>query len=410
MVLIPSDVGIRMRMQTEPDLVRQITPIHEIGSDLPEIQPGDRFTARIQETLPDNTYKALVAGKQLTLQLESGAKAGDFLELVLIDRSNKVLVAKQVEGNTASAEDANAYPFAKFSPVARMISQLLPAEGEPPEPAPLNRGQPLLAQAPQSQSAAPQLASSLSRAVAQSGLFYEAHQAQWISGKLPLVELLQEPQGQHSTPGAFQQAVLELVEKHASNNIASSAPNNVAPSANTVASHASNAKVIEEPKVALTLQPALEKVDAGKTALAASAPQVSAAAQQLPDDVRPLVQQQLDAAGTQRLVWHGEVWPRQAMDWEIEWDGDREANGSESEDLRWSTALSLTTPRLGRVDANLRLTTQGVQITLATPYGASAADLRDESHKLSAALEAAGVPLLALHIRHEDEPPIEANT
>ena len=382
MVLIPPDVGIRMRMQTEPDLVRQVTPIHEISSDLPEIQPGDRFTARIQEALPDNTYKALVAGKQLTLQLSDGAKAGDQLELVLIDRSNKVLVAKQLDGGTSGPEDANAYPFAKFSPAARMISQLLPAEGEAPEPAALNRGQPLLAQPPQSQSAASQLASSLSRSVTQSGLFYEAHQAQWISGKLPLAELLQEPQGQRSSATAFQQAVVELVSSHPSNTTAADAA-----------------------KVAPTLHPALEKVDAGKTASQASAPQASAAAQQLPDDLRPLVQQQLDAAGTHRLVWHGEVWPRQAMDWEIEWDGDREADGSEAEELRWSTALSLTTPRLGRVDASLRLSAQGVQITLATPYGASAADLRDESHKLAAALEAAGVPLLGFHVRHEDEPP-----
>ena len=93
------------------------------------------------------------------------------------------------------------------------------------------------------------------------------------------------------------------------------------------------------------------------------------------------------------------------MDWEIEWDGDREADASENEELRWSTALSLTTPRLGRIDASLRLSAQGVQITLATPYGASAADLRDESHKLVTALEAAGVPLLGFHVRHEDEPP-----
>ena len=98
MALIPSDVGIRMRLQNEASLLQPLSPVHEIPSDLPELRTGQTFSARIQEVLPDNTYKALVAGKQLTLQLPEGAKPGDQLELVVIDRSTKVVIAKQVEG------------------------------------------------------------------------------------------------------------------------------------------------------------------------------------------------------------------------------------------------------------------------------------------------------------------------
>lgn len=394
MALIPPDVGLRMRLQNESSLLQPLQPVHEIPSDLPELRPGQTFNARIQEVLPDNSYKALVAGKLLTLQLPEGAKPGDQMDLVVIDRSARVLIARQIEASTPQGVEGEAtpYPFAKFSPAARMISQLLPAEGEAPAAAQLNRGQPLLAQAPATPSAATQLASTLARAVTQSGVFYEAHQMQWVTGRMPLAQLLQEPQGQRSLPQAFQHAIAELAAR--------ATPVTSAPADEIAA------------KVPGTLNPPPgEKVGAGGTASspapALTTPNTTAATapQSVPDDLRPLVQQQLDAAGTQRLAWHGEVWPRQSMEMEIDWNSEREADGREEEGMRWSTTLSLTTPRLGHVDARLHLTASGVDISIATPYGASAADLRDEAPRLARALEAAGVPLQAFHVRHEDEHP-----
>jgi hypothetical protein len=398
MVLIPPDAAIRMRMQTEANLLQPVSPVHEISSDLPELQKGQAFTARIQETLPDNTYRALVANKQLTLQLPEGAKSGDLLELVVIDRSAKVIVAKQVEGGPATSDEAAPYPFTKLSTAGRMISQLLPAAGEQMQPAQLNRGQPLLAQPPQSPAATVMLAPTLAKAVTQSGLFYEAHQAQWVAGKLPLEQLLQEPQGQRSTPAAFQHAAAEIA-------------------ARTITT-------AERPVTANTVLQALqtgnEKVGAGGTASAGTAAVMGMAqsttqaapptqtvmlAQQIPDDLRPLVQQQLEAAATQRMLWHGEVWPRQSMDWEIERETEREADGSGDEDARWRTTLSLTTPRLGRIDASLQLTLKGISITLATPDGASATDLREAAPQLAEALAAAGVSLLSMQVNKAHEPP-----
>jgi len=386
LALIPPDAGIRMRMQTEANLLQQVAPIRGIPSDLRELQPGQRFSARIQEVLPENTFKALVGGKQLTLQLPEGAKAGDELELIVVDRSPKAVIARQVGTSgpgAGEAENASPYPFARFSPAARMISQLLPAEGEKPQPALLNRGQPVLAQTPTGQSAADILAPALAKAVMQSGMFYEAHQAQWVNGKLPLAELLQEPQGQRSSPAAFQQAAAELDAT------------NTPP-----AGSSSNTQAGKE-----ALQTLAAKVGADGTASAPSNTTSSTAAvtRQMPDDLRPLVQQQLEAAGSQRMVWHGEIWPRQMMEWQIERQDEREADGSEEEGMRWQTTLSLTTPRLGRVDALLQLNHQGVRIALATPDDASAADLRDQAPELAAALSAAGVELLAFLVRKTEE-------
>ena len=391
MVLVPPDAAIRMRMQTETNLLEQVQPVRAIPSDLPELQPGQTFSARIQQVLPDNTYRALVAGKQLTLQLPEGAKAGDELELVVLDRSARVVIARQIDAKTITAADTAPYAYAKFSPAARLIGQLLPAEGEAAPPAQLNRGQPLLAQPPAGQNAAALLAPTLAKSVAQSGVFYEAHQAQWVKGKLPLEQLLQEPQGQKSSPAAFQHASAEVAGR----------------------SITMNDRPVTAQSVLQTLQPGAQKVSADGTAPvaanAASAASVTSQgallAQRIPDDLRPLVQQQLDAAAANRVFWHGEVWPRQAMDWEIEWDGEREADGRIEDEDHWRTALSLTTPRLGRIDASLQLSAKGVSIALATPLGASASDLRNAAPALAEALATAGVPLLNFIIRSEDEYP-----
>ena len=54
MVLIPNDVGVRMRMQTETTL-HPVAPVAGIPADLVDLQPGQAFSARIQEVLPQNT-------------------------------------------------------------------------------------------------------------------------------------------------------------------------------------------------------------------------------------------------------------------------------------------------------------------------------------------------------------------
>jgi hypothetical protein len=369
MALIPPDAGIRMRMQTDATL-HPATPVTGIPTDLPDLQPGQVFSARIQEILPEATYKALVAGKQLTLALPEGAKAGDTLELVVVDRSPQMITARLVE--SAPTATGQAYAHTTLSQAAQLIGRLLTPEGDTPQPAQLNRGQPLLPQAPmQGQDLAPALA----KAVSTSGLFYEAHQAQWVAGRLPVTQLLQEPQGRHSNPAAVQDA-----PPPASGNT----------EAGTKASLPTKlgAELIEEASVA--------------TRNAATNTTTSTtASSSVPDDLRPLVQQQLDAVATQRLAWHGEVWPGQVMEWEIEHDKPQTSGPDQEESDQWATSLRLTTPRLGSVHTTIRLTSAGVAMIIATPHGASAADLRDEIPALAKSLEAAGVKPLLLQVQHE---------
>jgi hypothetical protein len=357
MALIPPDAGLLMRLPGDGAL-RPTTPITGIPSDLPDLQAGQVFTARIQEVLPENTYRALVAGKSLTLALQEDAQAGDVLELVVIDRSPKAILARTVPDTTLGAD---AYKHTTLSPAAQLIGQLL-SEEQGSHTAPLNRGQPLLNAPP---TAAAPLAAALQKAVEGSGMFYEAHQAQWIAGKRPLETLLEEPQGRHSQPEAVR----------------------IAAQARTDAT------------VPLAQALPEEAVKASNENLVASTRQEP---QPLPAELRPLVHQQLEAAASQRLVWHGEAWPGQRMEWEVEEDRQQPARSIE-EPQPWLTTLRLSTPRLGSVEARLRIVGNTMQLNLSTPVGASAADMRDELPVLTEALANAGITLQSAQVRHEPE-------
>lgn len=469
MVLIPPDIGLRLRLQNEL-LPQPITPLQEIPADLPELKTGQTFNARIQEVLPENTYRALVAGKSITLSLPESAKTGDQLELVVVDRTPKSIIARLASPAAPAGDNevTAGYPHATFSAAARLIGALLPPEGKSPAAAPLNRGQPLLAQPPQSGA---ELAPTLGKAVSQSGLFYESHQAQWVAGKRPLASLLQEPQGMRSSPQAriaAQADLLAFIANAKQNAQAQPLPTSSAP-AQTAAQPGMQQTAIqpmppsEVPlpqvgetsgnKLPATVTPqdpesqtsapgnppaltgkaesnlptkeamppqqpgspsatphssSMDRRDSVEVQRQRSDPEISQpiTASSIPDQLKPLVQQQLDAAGTQRLIWHGEVWPGQTMQWEIEWKNQAQGNSEQDGAEPWTTTLRLETPRLGALEASLRLGVRGVHIALATPFGDTAADLRAGASSLEQALAAAGVPMRGFNVKRlRDEAP-----
>lgn len=484
MVLIPPDIGLRLRLQNEL-LPQPVAPLQEIPADLPDLKTGQTFNARIQEVLPENTYRALVAGKSITLSLPESVKSGDMLELVVVDRTPKTIIAELAAQSGGAAEtEITAYPHTTLSRAAQLIGTLLPAEGQSPSAAPLNRGQPLLTQPPNTGS---ELAPILGKAVSESGLFYESHQAQWVAGKLTLASLLHEPQGTHSSPEAKIAAQADKLMVLA--NTAQDLRGSLSPASPGAAQVAGQQSLAQNPELAgqlplpqganaptdrpplpaqspaqpgppplpegasvpndkLTLAAQTQHlqesyspltkfdIEAGKGSAAAVAremaqpppsgsqptglhqmtsitseaveaqrlqtsaqvgPPMTAAS--IPDELRPLVQQQLDAAGTQRLMWHGEIWPGQSMQWEIEWNDPAGGNSGHDDAEPWSTTLRLKTPRLGEVEAGLRLGAGGVRIALTTPSDASAADLRAGASALERALTSAGVPMLGFTVK-----------
>jgi hypothetical protein len=379
MAVIPPDAGVRMRTQADAGQVQALAPVRAISGDLPDLVAGQSFTAHIQESLPDNTYRAMVAGRQLTLKLPEGAEAGDTLDLVLVDRTGRTLIAQRVEARSAANESGQAYPYAKISNTGQLIGQLLLSKGETPQPAPLNQGQPVLPRPP---TTGADLVPALAKAVSQSGLFYESHQAQWLAGQRPIEALRAEPQGQ----------LPPTVRPH----IAAAAP------ALAGQSPAADQRPGEQVRLAPMAGSTPLSSAAGESSAANAALQ-TAAAPNIPEQVRPLVQQQLEAIVSQRLAWHGEVWPGQMVDWAIERNqvGEHEAPPGGERPPGWSTRLRLSTPQLGVVDATLSLIGNNLRVQMTTGAEESAMDLRRQVPELAQAMADAGLNLQSIEVRRE---------
>ena len=369
--MIPADLAARLRLINEASFFNTEPPVaglqraRQIQAQLPELVPGQRFFATLQRALPDGTFRALVAGQQMTLSLNTAAKSGDTLELEVSQLTPRAVFARIV-GQDAGTPSAALSAQPALSQTGRLISFLLTGQPPPPPPS-LAANQPLLGAPPTSGA---QLAPLLRQALGQSGMFYEAHQAEWVMGARDTASLMREPQAQASASrpaGTPSQAP------------AQAAP----PGARTEAAAAGG-----RPSAA---------------ALAASADDSAALrTQPIPERLLPLVHQQLDALATQQYIWQGQAWPGQAIEWIIE-DPEHDGEDGEQTEQNWNTTLRLTLPRLGNVEAQLHLTPAGVALRLRTDDAATMSALDARAAELASALEAANLKLTGLVVERQHD-------
>lgn len=201
--MIPADVASRLRLvlPDQPAPPQPPPAAGKLADVLSEFVPGQRLMAEIQALLPNGVYRAVVAQRDITLALPFSAKPGDALELEVVDSDGKLTLAF-VANRTAGEAQGKESVSTTLSRTGKLIGDLMGKiddQGKRAPPAPLNANQPLIEDFPKD---AAQLAPVLKEAISKSGMFYEAHQARWVEGKLPTAALLQEPQGKHSSPAA----------------------------------------------------------------------------------------------------------------------------------------------------------------------------------------------------------------
>lgn len=284
-----------------------------------------RIPLNVKAQLPNGNFNVLINGQELQLHLPQSTRPDSRMELVLVGRESHL---KPGDTLTAGAS-------AELSKTGRFLGALT-QDGTRTLTAPLTNTAPLLSAPPVNQQQLPAL---LQQAMSSSGLFYESHQAQWIAGKRPLEQLLQEPQSKLS-----------------------SAPS--PPSNNTAAAGA---------------------------LLSADTP------------VHPqslaLVQQQLNLLETGQLAWRGEVWPGQAMEWDITEHPSAENEAAELP--RWQTRLRLTMPKLGEIVATIGLDPRGVQVAISAADAETLALMQSDRQPLAAAMEAAGLSVLGVEVQRD---------
>ena len=273
------------------------------------------------------------------------------------------------------------------------------------------------------------LAAALQQTVAQSGLFYEAHLAQWLAGQRTPASLAGEPQNRlaaaatqlplewldENDPSAWsgpaQPSRTGVTEQPASQATPQQAPENSA--GVSVSAHAQTGAQLAGAPVRFSA--ADPQTPAGSLQRSTSHAAVSGdtsngtasdAAQPATAAIHaatiPLVRQQLDLLATGQFRWTGEAWPGARLDWTIEQENDERRGGasdsSATDDLPWRTRLTLSLPTLGTVDAELTLTgTQLIARVQASPGGAARLAAHGETFRQR--LAAVGIELGGLSIR-----------
>ena len=384
--MIPADLTARLRLLTEASFFskepREVGPLRNaqaISKDPQDFLPGQRIVATIGEAKSENSFRALIDGREYTLTLpRNSARSGQTLELIVTQASPRAVIATPAEGSAAGAS-------ARLSQTGRLISFLL--TGQPPAPpAKLAGGQPLVPAAPTSGS---QLAAALRQAIGESGLFYESQLARWLSGTVATDSLLRQPQSQmtRGRDGAPPGTPGDDGDRAAATTAQASPRAGTTPAATVLNTTATAALGADAEDVSA----------AGQNAAAQRSPG-PAAGNPVPERLMPLVHQQLDALATNTYAWQGAAWPGQHVEIEIEEPEQREGDGADQDEAAWKTTLRVTLPRLGGVEARLHLTRAGVALQLTTDDAATAAALAAAERELADALAAADLPLTGMRV------------
>lgn len=308
-----------------------ITVTAEAAPKAASFEPGQRLQGSVQAEVSPALFRVRIGSQVIQMQLPASIRSGDTVALQVVATQPRLVFSMSASTNPLSTPE-------QLSSTSRLLSAL---SQQQPDKAYVRAAQktPLwpLQQAPESG----KLAGLLHDALGSSGLFYESHQAQWLQGARSTAQLLQEPQNQPPVP--------------ARSAAAAGSPDKGGP-------------------------------------LVSSAPEGRIAS--IPEHLQPLVQQQLNALETRQMLWQGNIWPGQTMQWEIH-EQAAQVPATDGE-RQWATQLQLDLPRLGPVTATLRFGGNGLSVKLDAGTAATRAELGGASASLLASLAENGITITNL--------------
>lgn len=316
------------------------------------------------QAAPRTAFEHLMIGQTLTGQVKSQAKG-----ITLVDIEGQT-VAMRLPRQAAPGDslrlrfaghmpqpvflletpEAAASDTPQLSQTARMLSDIMQGLSGRSAPPTLTPPGPLLDR-PAAQPA--ELALALRTALVRSGLFYESHLADWAAGLDSLEGLMQEPQNRPAAAEA--------------------------------------ARAAASPASALAL------LGTGQAA-----------------DPRPannpmhtLLSQQLQVLESPQFVWRGEVWPGQALEWQLRHETDHAhdrsaATTADGADAGWESRLKLSLPQLGTLTVHIRLDAhQAFSIRMAPEQPEVESLLQQNQGRLIEQLATAGCTLQTLAVQHD---------
>lgn len=427
----------------------------ELAQRLSRTALGTAFQAEILSRLNDGSFMVKVADTPVRMNLPEGAQVGEKVDLTLVAKQPQPafqLYRPPANGSSAAVSDAG-----------RLVDWILHAAKDPGASTALVGKAPLV---PDAGAAPAQLASAMKDTLAFSGLFYESHLGKWVNGEHPLLALMAEPQAKNSDlqrvfaalraaaaaipsgdakqahaaqtnlaqtatehanaakPGNAEQLMRLLASLHEQPGMASSlmdllraamqsdgnrpsaeAAPATQPAADTApSSSASSASSTPVDALPADTTPATSRSSADAATMTSSQVDMNAAArpETMDSESVRMINLQLNTLEQQRVVWQGELWPGQRMEWEIgEETPERKAAGA-AEERAWQSVVRMELPTLGTISASIRLVGKSLQIQVRAATEATAALLRQNGDALNSALDAAGSPLELLTVKRDE--------
>ncbi len=314
-----------------------------------QLEPEQKIQGIVQNQVSPGLFNVRI-GEQLTqMPLPAFIRIGDTIKLQVIATSPRLTFSMSASANPLSTDE-------QLSSVARLLSALSQQPREKPDMRAMQSAP--IWTTPKAMPST-QLAGLLSEALGNSGLFYESHQAQWLEGTRSTSQLMQEPQNYVTANPSVTLNPSATVEKSSM------------PDGNTSALNQLNMAASTAEKMPI-----------------------------IPEHLQPLVQQQINALETRQVIWQGNIWPSQAMQWEIH-EEDSPTPATENQ-KRWTTQIHLDLPNLGMVSATLSFNSVGLSLKLNAGSAATRTTLGNASSQLIASMSDCGIPIVStLVTQHE---------
>jgi hypothetical protein len=336
----------------------------------------------------------LIGAQPVRMELPVKVSVGDTLQLVFSGRNPHPVFL-------LAAIDRPPHVATHFSGAALLLGELMALTHDKQVPASVHSQNPLLDEAPLYPAL---LAIGLRSALSKSGLFYESHLGDWINGNYPLAGLLQEPQGRLSFSA--------LAQREGSPDLTDMAA--AQPRIMNVTTAMSVPSPLPSPSgrggrsvadATFTLNDRINPTGGNVWASPVDSPADSESV--IAPEMHNLIAQQLQLLENHSLIWRGEAWPGQAMEWEVarEYVEDTSRDGeTTSPSTVWATEIKLDLPSLGMVTLNIRLDAQcNFDVHLAADDGTSSSVMELARPEIMQKLLAAGCNIQSLLVEKEKD-------
>lgn len=350
-VLLSDDMAKLLQKIIKGDRLALLEALNQKGA-AGSFMPGQLLKGEVLASIGGGRFTVQVAEQILEFLLPKGIRRGDLINLFFISEEPRQTFLMARFGKMSDT---------KLSDTGRWLSSFLEqtTTTAPPEGT-LGLLKTVLA-VPSSD--AQLLGKILQERLRESGLFYESHLARWFGGAYKLEEILREPQGRLSPRlSNSEKEVIVPTDKLAQ-----------------AGARTGSLEIMEALFKKIGTSMAHEGIAEQRTL--------------------PIVSEQLTALQNGQLIFRGDLFPGQPMEWRV---AERESrrNSSGERERSWDSSITINLPHLGAVDAHLAFDGQRISVKLDVERGESVPVFESGRAHLLEQFEGAGLSASEMSIFH----------